>query len=297
MDILVLGAGGLLGGNVICEAIYRNISVAGTYRTERPAFEIPLRQFDIQDTSTFRELIEVFDPACVVNCAAMTGVDACERHPDTAQETNAEAPESIARVCNDRQIEFVHVSTDYVFDGDSDTRYDEDSQTNPVQQYGRTKLAGDRGVLTVHDSPLLIRPSFVYGVGRTSTDPELKGFVQWIVTQLREGGEVPLFTDQNVTPSRAGTTARTILDLVAVEASGLFNVAARSCVTPYEFGRLVASQIDVETDTIVESSLADMDRDATRPANTCLSVEKIESKLERPQPTLSEDLAALASYL
>jgi len=244
----------------------------------------------------FEELLAEFSPSVVVNCAAMTDVDECEKQPELAHAINADAPGAMARYCSERGIGFVHVSTDYVFDGESNERYDEGSEPNPLQTYGRSKLAGDRNVRSAHDSPLIVRPSFVYGVNRASETPELTGFPAWVRSRLADGQEIPLFTDQYVTPSRAGSTAETLLGLIDDGASGAYHVAARSCVTPCEFGRVIASTIGAGTDALEEGSQSDVDRPATRPVNTCLDVEKVEERLGRAQPTLRADVDAIASY-
>lgn len=297
MDALVVGAGGLLGSNVVATAIDRGLSVAGTFHSTRPDFETPLRELDVRSSERFTELLDEFSPIVVVNCAAMTDVDACEEDRDQAHAINADAPEVMARHCSERETGFVHVSTDYVFDGRSNEHYRENSDPNPIQAYGQSKLAGDRNVRSAHGSPLIVRPSFVYGVNRAYDPATLRGFPAWVRSRLESGQDVPLFADQYVTPSQAGATAETMLDLVEDGASGTYNVAARSCVTPYEFGREIASAIGVGTDALVEGSQSDVDRAAARPANTCLDVEKIESRLGRPQPTLTEDVGAIDLFL
>ncbi|GAA0274593.1 dTDP-4-dehydrorhamnose reductase [Halobacterium noricense] len=296
MDVFVVGAGGLLGSNVVKTAVNRGLSVAGSYHSTRADFEIPLRELDVRASEGFEELLTEFSPSVVVNCAAMTDVDECEKRPELAHKINADAPEAMARRCSDRGIGFVHVSTDYVFDGETDEQYGEESEPNPLQVYGQSKLAGDRNVRSAHDSPLVVRPSFVYGVNRAHETAELDGFPVWVRSRLTAGQAVPLFTDQYVTPSRAGSTAETLLDLIDDGASGTYHVAARSCVTPYEFGRIIASTMGVETDALDKGSQSDVDRPAARPSNTCLDVEKVEARFGRSQPTLQQDVDAIASY-
>lgn len=297
MDVLVVGAGGLLGSNLVTAANDRGLSVAGTYYATPPALDVPLSKLDVREVDRFTTLLDKFDPTTVVNCAAMTDVDACESQPELAQAINADAPEAMAHRCSEHGTQFVHVSTDYVFDGESDERYGEESDSNPIQVYGESKLEGDRGVRSAHPSPLLVRPSFVYGINRAGETPKVEGFPAWVRSQLVEGEDVPLFADQYVTPSRAGATAETMLDLLDAGATGTYNVAAKSCVTPYEFGREIAEQIGNGVDSLSKGSQTDVERPAARPANTCLDVEKVESGLGRPQPTLAEDVDAIASYL
>ena len=295
MRTLVLGVGGLLGSNVINRAVARDWEVWGTYHTAEPSFQVALHELDVRNTDRFESVLDRTEPEAVVNCAAMTDVDGCETNTDEARSINGRAPGEIARVCEGRDIEFVHVSTDYVFDGDAETPYRETDRPNPIQAYGDSKLAGERAVIGVHGHPLLVRLSFVYGVHR-STDT-LRGFPAWIRGRLRSGEETPLFTDQSITPSRAGQATETILDLLDSGSTGTFHVASRSCVTPYDFGNTIRERRNVSDDLLREGSQSDLDRPADRPQYTCLDVTRVEETLGREQPTLREDLDAIAGSL
>lgn len=297
MDILVVGASGLLGSNVVSTALDRGQSVGCTYHTSEPTFEVPCRRLDIRKMDLFEEIVTEFGPSHVVNCAAMTDVDECERRPERAMEINATAPGDLATVCSDHDIDFTHVSTDYVFDGEKTDRYRERDDPNPIQAYGQSKLAGERAVTAVDDSVLLLRLSFVYGLDRSGESPVLSGFPAWIRSRVRAGETVPLYTDQRVTPSRAGAAATTLFDLRASGADGVYHVASRSCVTPYEFGRRLAEEAGVGDDALVRTSSGGVSRTAARPADTCLSVEQVTERLGRPQPTLESDVVTLREYL
>lgn len=295
MDLLALGTSGLLGSNVLQAAIDRGYRVAGTYRSTEPSADADLFRLDLPDEEGFRGLLDAVDPDTVVNCAAMTDVDACESRPDRARAVNATAPGELARACDEAGVGFVQVSTDYVFDGDGTGRYSETAEPNPVQRYGETKLAGERLVREAHDRPLVVRPSFIYGIHRDTG--ALTGFPSWVRDELRAGESVPLFTDQRVTPSRAWTTAVTTLALAERGASGTYHVASTSCVSPYEFGELIRRMVGAPSDRLERGRLSDVDRPAARPPNTCLDVSKVTATLERPQPALETELEAIADAL
>lgn len=297
MRLLVLGSNGLLGSNVVARARRSADCVVGTYHTTKPAFDVELVQLDIRDSAAVAALLDRHDIDAVVNCAAMTAVDECERDPERAREINAAAPQDLADCCAARDISFVHVSTDYVFDGTASRPYREDDDPAPIQEYGRSKLAGERNVVSRLESALVVRLSFVYGLHRGQEQPALDGFPAWVRSQLLSGESVPLFTDQRVTPSRAGAAASTLLDLLESGASGLYHLASRSCVTPYEFGTQIAEELGVRDSLVSSGSQADVDRPAARPTYSCLDVSKVEGLLGRPQPTLQADLSAIAEHL
>jgi len=293
MTVLVLGAGGLLGSALVDRCLARSVDVVGAYHSTAPAFDVPLERHDIRQTAVFRTLLEEYRPAAVVNCAALTDVDECESSRETAFEVNGTAPGELARECAAHGIPFAHVSTDYVFGGTATDPYEETAPPNPRQVYGQSKLAGEEAVREVDGETLLTRLSFVYGV-RGDTD-ELVGFPSWVRGRLRAGEVVPLFVDQRLTPTRAGQAAETILDLLDASAAGVYHVASRSCVTPYEFGHEIARLQGADETLIAESEQSDVSRAAERPTYTCLDVAAVEDELGRPQPTLEADLRELGS--
>jgi dTDP-4-dehydrorhamnose reductase len=186
----------------------------------------------------------------------------------------------------------VHFSTDYVFSGEQTTSYTEADQPDPKQHYGETKLTGEKLAFDQHPDPVVVRPSFVYGIHR-GTD-ELTGFPAWVRDKLQTGEDVPLFTDQHVSPTRAGQLASVVRELLETDTTGLFHTTARGCLTPFEFGTRIAALMDFSEDRLVQSSRTDLDRDAPRPVNSCLAVDKVESALGRQQPTVEADLEAIA---
>lgn len=295
MKCLVVGANGLLGSNIIASALQRNVDVVGAFHSTEPNFEIPSVQFDLVNHTSFDTILDQIDPDIVVNCAAMTDVDACEEDPERAKVINGHAPGEMAASCEQRDVDFVHSSTDYVFDGTNHGRYSEEDGPNPIQVYGESKLLGERTVQNETDTALIARLSFVWGINQNNN--RLTGFPAWVEEQLKSNEEVPLFTDQWVTPSRAVQAAETMLDLVNQEETGLFHIASNSCVTPYQFGVQLIEQMDASTDVLVKSSLKDVTRKATRPCHTCLDVHKVESTLRRSQPTLGKDIHAVQADL
>ena len=295
MRLLVLGANGLLGSNVVTAASAQEHDVVGTYHSTEPDFDVPLEQLDITSSDDVRGLIDVVGPDAVVNCAAMTDVDGCESSPDQAFAVNATAPTLLADECHRREIQFTHVSTDYVFDGRGGAPYDDTARPNPIQTYGRSKLLGERAVRGSASRCLIPRLSFVWGVHAGSD--EVSGFPRWVRDSLQSDDSVPLFTDQHVTPTRAGQAATVILDLIQSGTTGTFNVACRSCISPFEFGKAIERHIDDSSGEIRESSMENGERPAPRPIETCLGVDRVEAIRGEPQPTFEEDVTAISDYL
>jgi dTDP-4-dehydrorhamnose reductase len=289
MQVLVTGAGGLLGGAIARAASAADVSVLATYHTRKPDIAAICEQLDITETGQFESLVRAYEPETVVNCAAMTDVDGCEEHPEQARALNGDAPRELAQVAAQHDIGFIQISTDYVFSGEQERRYEPDDKKAPKQVYGRSKLRGEKAVRASHPTPWIVRMSFVYG--RTEHD-EPAGFPAWVLDRLERAESTPLFTDQYITPMRAESAAQTILKLAEKQAGEIVHVAAQDCITPYEFGMRLAELTEHPTELLGKGSMADIDRTADRPKNTCLSVSRIESILRNEQPTFEADLRA-----
>lgn len=295
MEVLVIGASGLLGSNVAEVSLSKGYETTGTYRD--PDFQIPIpsHQLDVRNEDRVGMLIRDHRPDLVVNCAALTDVDACEREPEKAKVINGNAPGLIAAVCDDHEIPLIHISTDYVFAGASESHYTEEDVKDPIQEYGKTNLAGERNVQLTHDNTIIVRVSFLYGYNRSTES--LEGFPAWVIDRLRLDENIPLFTDQYITPTRAGHATEIILSLGDVGATGTFHVAARDCTTPYGFGTDVRKRLGAPSKLITSSSLTDVERPAERPRHTCFDVSKIENTLDRRMPTLEADIDALETVI
>lgn len=206
MEVLVIGASGLLGSNVAEVSLSKGYETTGTYRDTDFQIPIPSHQLDVRNEDRVGMLIRDHRPDLVVNCAALTDVDACEREPEKAKVINGNAPGLIAAVCDDHEIPLIHISTDYVFPGASESHYTEEDVKDPIQEYGKTKLAGERNVQLTHDNPIIVRVSFLYGYNRSTES--LEGFPAWVIDRLRLDENIPLFTDQYITPTACRTRSR-----------------------------------------------------------------------------------------
>jgi len=211
-------------------------------------------------------------PLVVVNAAAFTQVDRCEREPEAARRGNALAPEVLARACAVAGAKLVHVSTDYVFAGDAHRPYREDDPPDPRSVYGRTKLAGERAVLGASPDFLVVRSSWVFGAGRN--------FVAAMLDQAerRRTGDVegPLrvVDDQRGCPTWAADLAGALLRLVRAGASGVVHVANAGEATWWDLARLCLDEAGYADLEIERISSADLPPGAPRPAWSVLDTSR-----------------------
>ena len=188
MKVLILGSNGRLGSSLVRRwATLPDIEVIALTRT----------QVDLSDPEKAEAGLSIVAFGAgdvVVNCAAATDVDGCEHDHDLARKINAESPGRIARLCGERGVRFVHIGTDYVFDGELDRPYTEEDVPNPLSHYGVTKLEGDRVVLAASPLHVVVRVSWVFG-------PDKPSFVDAIVRRALTSPEAAAVHDKTSSPS------------------------------------------------------------------------------------------------
>lgn len=226
METVVLGAGGQLGAELTRR-------LAGT-----PVAVFDRKALDVSDGQRLQEVLRRLRPRVVVNAAAFTHVDDCERRPVDAFRVNALAVRDLAIVCAEMGVRLVHVSTNYVFDGARDRPYDEDDPPAPLSVYGTSKLAGEYFVRAIAPRWLIVRTSGVFGA-----PPGGGGRGNFVEAMLRlaEDGPFPVRVvgDQVFAPTHAGDLARTIIALVERDVRGVVHVTNAGACTWFEFAAAI----------------------------------------------------------
>lgn len=263
MRWIVVGSGGQLGRCLVRQLEAERVveSVVACTRADLDLAELDGLADRVED-------LKLCERDVLANAAAYTAVDACETDLDAATAANASGPERLARACSQSGARFVHVSTDYVFDGRASAPYAEDHPTGPNTAYGRTKLDGEQRVLAANPDALIVRTSWVFGPGRN--------FVGAILRQaaLRRSGEVrgPLSVvdDQRGCPTYAADLARGIRELIAAGASGFIHLCNAGAITWWDFARAILDETGHGDLEIERAKTADLSLPAPRPAYSVL---------------------------
>lgn len=229
---------------------------------------------DVGDRAAVRRLLLGLEPRpdVVVNAAAFTHVDRCEAEPETARRVNALGPGYLAEACREVGALFVHVSTDYVFSGESQRPYLEQDLPDPRTAYGRSKLEGEERVWRVGPESLVVRTSWVFGHGRN--------FIGAILAQVaaRRRGEArdPLrvVDDQRGRPTYALDLAAGLLRLVEGGARGLYHLANAGVASWWEVARFCVDEAGSPEIPIERIATAELGLPARRPAYSVLDCEK-----------------------
>src|SRR5258705_5875945 len=165
--------------------------------------ELPIQQFEL-----VRNYFHTLKPAYCINCAAYTAVDKAESEKDLAFQINGEAVGVLAAVCKEHNTKFIHISTDYVFNGEAHYPYTEDFHTDPINVYGASKLEGEKQAMELNPDSIIIRTSWVYSsLG--------KNFVNTMIRLMNEKDKVKVINDQLGSPTNAADLAETIFNIIA----------------------------------------------------------------------------------
>lgn len=288
--MLVIGASGLLGSKVMVQASDR-YRVRGTYNPEvdgKVAWR--LESLDIGSKGEVEALFGKLIPEVVILTAAMTNVDACEKQPIVANRINATGPELVARACKKYGAKLVHLSTDYVFDGLKSRRYTEEDTPRPISVYGASKLAGERAVLSTLPRSIVARPAVLYGWNPLE---DKENFVTWVLKKLRKGESATLFRDQWISPTFADDLARTLLELVERDVTGIWHVSGPDCLDRPSCGKLIAKVFELDQKLAVPVPSDSVTLPAKRPKYSCLDVSKVEKLLNRKMVSFEDGLRAM----
>ena len=270
MKVLLTGAGGQLGLELASLLPKRGHDVVTLARGE----------LDVTDPGAVELAVEEHSPEIVINAAAYTNVDGCETETDLAYAVNALGPRNLAQACERRGCELLHVSTNYVFDGEGERPYEPFDPPNPISAYGRTKLAGEEHVMRLTNRWYIVRSAGVYGRGHN-----------FVRTMLRVSGErdsLKVKNDEFISPTYARDLAEGIARIAEAGRYGLYHLTNAGSCCWYEFSLEIFRLAGVETE-VVPIPRSEYPLPAARPANGILS--------SLGSPELRHWSQALADYL
>lgn len=296
--ILITGANGLLGQALVARmSRFPEYDVLATGRDDTPHYaggSCGYAPLDITDRNAIRTTFQDFAPNVVINCAALTEVDRCEETRSACWATNARGVQYLAEECSEIGARLIQVSTDFVFDGE-DGPYREDARPNPVNYYGRSKLAGENAVRAAGMSKwAIVRTVLVYGTGH---ELSRSNFVLWLLDELLNGRSVHIVNDQWRTPTYVDDLAVGIERLVHFEKTGVYHLSGRELLSIHEFAHTIADVFGLN-DALIHSVSSDyFESAAPRPPRTGFIILKAETELGyKPRP-LREALIHLGRRL
>jgi dTDP-4-dehydrorhamnose reductase len=285
--VLLIGAKGQVG---------QELQVTLPYLGE--VISIGREELDLTNSEKIGQLIREIHPDYLVNSSAYTAVDKAETEPDLAYSINATAPKIMAESAEKIKAKFLHISTDYVFDGRKNTPYLETDLTNPLGVYGQSKLRGEEEIKTVNSQAIILRTAWVYGSYGKSN------FVKTMLRLGKEREELKVVVDQVGSPTWAKDIATAITQLLinADNPPGIYNftnsgVASWFDLTKAIFEEAKISGIPLKIQRVIPITTAEYPTPAVRPAYSVLSSQKISQQLGYIPPYWRDSLKAMLNQL
>jgi dTDP-4-dehydrorhamnose reductase len=252
MKVLVTGAGGMLGRDVVLAAGNAGHDVVGFGHIE----------LDVADAAALSAKFELERPDVVINCAAWTDVDGAEEAEDAAMAINGKGAGNVAAAAAELGASVVYVSSDYVFDGAKGAPYVETDQPAPLSAYGRTKLAGEEATAAANKRHFVVRSSWLFGIGGSN-------FVETMLRLASTQNEVLVVRDQVGSPTYTWHLAYGIVRLIEGIEYGIHHMAAAGSCSWYDFAREIFEQAKVEC-RVLSATTEMLGRPAPRPPCSAL---------------------------
>jgi dTDP-4-dehydrorhamnose reductase len=291
MKMLVTGANGLLGQHLVKLLLANDFIVVATGKGPcRLPFEQGdrFRYFpaDISSPMGLQEIFRKEQPAIVVHAAAMTQLDECEVKQDESFNVNVQGTIHTLLDAESFSSFFIYVSTDFVFDGVTGN-YKEDDDQNPLSWYGFTKVQAESMVQTANMPWAIVRTCLVYGNPRTGARSNI---ITWVKKSLEEGKKIKVVSDQLRTPTYVEDLARGILLIAQGRKAGVFHIAGKDLLTPYQMALETANYLGLDSSLIEKVDASVFTQPAKRPPKTGLDITKARNQLGYEPLSFSEGL-------
>ena len=285
--LLITGASGLLGSNLILEARARQHVVIGLYGRHPIIFDnVKTEPIDLTDAEAVRRAIAQHAPDWIVHCAAHTNVDWCEDHAEEACRLHVDASRVLAEAACAIKARLISISTDAVYGGEHGN-YSEDAETDPINVYAQTKRAGERAVQAAMPDALIVRTT-LYG---WNFQPKLS-LAEWILAELEAGHPINGFDDVLFTPILVNDLADALFAAMDRGLKGIYNMGGSETCSKYAFAVHLANLFGLDSDLIRRAHVAEASFRAPRSRNTAMNTEKINHALN----TLPDVLTGLRRF-
>ena len=295
--ILIIGANGFTGRQIL-----NDLSVHAQYKVTgcslhpdilpNDAGKYRFIETDIRNEADIKRLFEEVQPDVVINCSALSVPDYCETHHEEAYLTNVTAVSRLAVFCEEYKSRFIHLSTDFVFDGkineDAGLLYTEEDIPTPVNYYGYTKWKGEEKVAETCSSFAIIRVAIVYG---RALPGQHGNIVQLVMKRLKAGQEIRVVSDQWRTPTYVGDVSDGVQRLIAHTTNGIFHICGDECMSIAEIAYQVADYMGLDHSLIHPVTTEEMNETTPRPRFSGMSIDKARTMLGYEPQKLKEVLA------
>ncbi|MDX2305092.1 MAG: SDR family oxidoreductase [Microscillaceae bacterium] len=298
--ILITGSNGLLGQKLVhllnqepYNTLYQIIaSSRGENRVS--AFQsLHYESLDVSQAEDVNRVIGLLKPQIIIHTAAMTQVDQCETEKELCWSLNVKAVENLINACRENNSFLIHLSTDFIFDGD-DGPYDEEATANPVSYYGESKLEAEKLLRESDIRWAIVRTVLVYGITEAMSRSNI---ILWVKKSLEEGKSIQVVDDQWRTPTLAEDLALGCVLIADQEKEGIYNISGKDFLSPYEMALQTADFFNLDKSLIVRTDGSKFSQPAKRPPKTGFIIEKARRELGYEPHSFKEGIALLSTQI
>lgn len=277
--ILVTGSNGLLGQK-LSDKLYNHstIKLIATSKGEnRHPFqnELNYHSLDITNEEEVNSIVALIKPDVIIHTAAMTNVDLCEKEQENCRKLNVDAVNFIAKACKTHHVYLVHLSTDFIFDGEKGM-YLETDEPNPLSFYGQSKLDAENVIIAADIEYSILRTIIVYGV---TAEMSRSNIVLWAKGALEKGDPINVVDDQFRSPTLAEDLADACILAAEQEPTGIFNASGKDYMSVYEMVQRIAVFFKLNTSLINRTNSSTLNQTALRPPKTGFVLDKIKATI------------------
>ena len=273
MKVLVTGVNGQLGWDVVRLLEERKVPCRG----------VDVQDFDLTDAAAVKAAVREYMPDVIVHCAAYTAVDKAESEPEVCARVNGDGTLNVVRAALSVGAKLVYISPDYVFSGDGEEPWTEDSPYNPRNVYGLSKAQGEIAVRSLMKRYFLLRTSWVFGLHG-------KNFVKTMIRLGKEKSEIRVVDDQIGSPTYTADLARVICDMIPTEKYGIYHVCNEGYMSWAGFARLIMAERGLRC-SVIPVPTSGYPTPARRPLNSRMSTRRLRESGFGPMPTVEDALS------
>ena len=262
--LIVTGASGLLGSNIIFKALNKYKTI-GLDINDNPFFsKVKFLNIDLVQKNQLK-IIEKEKPDLIINCAAYVSVDGCENESEKAYLSNVVTAKNIAEICSKINCFLIHISTDSVFDGKKGN-YSEKDKTNPINVYGKTKLEAEKAI-EKNDIEYCITRTNIYGWNKQ----DKFSLAEWMINKLENNNELPAFYDTIFTPILVNNLINALFEIYEKKITGILHLTGSESCSKYHFAKLISEIFNFNNESVKKISISELNLPAKRGKNLSLN--------------------------
>ncbi len=296
--ILITGSNGLLGQKLVNliagkEGFHLLATAKGVNRVGDVGKTYEYASLDITNQTEVEKIVAHFKPDFIIHTAAMTNVDQCVTDNDGCTLLNVTATKYLVQAAEKNNSFFIHLSTDFIFDGTKGPLTEEDIP-NPISFYGQSKLDAEKIVITSKIRWAIVRTVLVYGIVK---DMSRSNIVLWVKKSLEEKKTINVVDDQWRTPTLAEDLAMGCFLIIEKEATGIFNISGKELLTPFEMANITADFFKLDKSYINKADSSTFTQPAKRPPRTGFIIDKAEKLLGYTPHSFTEGIEVLVEQM